>query len=298
MVEVVVVDACLRHNHGGSPTAVVLDGDEFADTELMAIASRAGASHVAAVSCRDRERDPVVRFFTSTGPLPGCGHGTVAVIAVLTSRSQREQWSGRLQVSGRSVSVVGAVDSDASGSPVVSGWFDQGLVATRPASAEEQQAFAAALGLREAELSSHEGVMVASPGRERVLISVAERQVLARLRPDLAQLVEQSHRFGQLGCFVYVPPGQPSGSGGEFRVGAARMFAPAIGVGEDVANANSTGCLAAVLLLRGQDPNIAVDQGDALGRPSTVYASAEHTDPGITTRVGGTARVVSTERWP
>jgi trans-2,3-dihydro-3-hydroxyanthranilate isomerase len=47
------------------------------------------------------------------------------------------------------------------------------------------------------------------------------------------------------------------------------MFAPSIGVPEDIANANSTACLAAFL---GRE--LAVDMGDALGAPSTVVADA------------------------
>ena len=71
------------------------------------------------------------------------------------------------------------------------------------------------------------------------------------------------------------------------------MFAPAIGVDEDVANANSTGCLAAHLLdtTGAQTVAIEVEQGDALGRPASVLASARRGPAGITTRVGGLAVV-------
>jgi len=47
-------------------------------------------------------------------------------------------------------------------------------------------------------------------------------------------------RYRLLGCFVYL---SPVGD----RPGAARRFAPAIDVDEDVANANSAGCVAAHL---------------------------------------------------
>jgi len=145
----------------------------------------------------------------------------------------------------------------------------------------------AALGLEEDALHPEDDVFVASPGRERLMIPVTDRAVLAGIRPDQERLAAVSRRHGQLGCFVYVPP-----SGAE-PIAAARMFAPAIGVPEDVANANSTGCLAAHLLRSGEDPTVAVDQGDALGRPSTVRATATRTARGILSHVGGTARVVS-----
>jgi predicted PhzF superfamily epimerase YddE/YHI9 len=69
------------------------------------------------------------------------------------------------------------------------------------------------------------------------------------------------------------------------------MFAPAIGVDEDVVNANSAGCLAAHLLATHRDSSIEVHQGDVLGRPSTVFATATVTPEGIFTKLGGIAAV-------
>jgi predicted PhzF superfamily epimerase YddE/YHI9 len=91
-----------------------------------------------------------------------------------------------------------------------------------------------------------------------------------------------TRRLGLLGCFVYVPPDGDAPA-------AARMFAPAIGVPEDVANANSTGCLAAHLLVSTGAERVEVEQGDALGRPATVFASAEVVDGRLRTWVGGLA---------
>ena len=115
---------------------------------------------------------------------------------------------------------------------------------------------------------------------------VHDRSALLRVHPHLGRLTAACQRYGLLGCFVYVPPVGD-------RPGAARMFAPAIGVDEDVANANSTGCLAAHLLdtTGAQTVAIEVEQGDTLGRPASVLASARRGPAGITTRVGGLAVV-------
>ena len=67
------------------------------------------------------------------------------------------------------------------------------------------------------------------------------------------------------------------------------MFASAIGVGEDIVNANSTGCLAAHLHAAHGQSDIAVEQGYTTGRPCLVLAAATTTGEGISTRVGGTA---------
>ena len=85
--------------------------------------------------------------------------------------------------------------------------------------------------------------------------------------------------------------GEPSGG----IAAAGRMFAPAIGVAEDIVNANSAGCLAAHLLDTGRYASVEVHQGDTLGRPSTVLATATRTPEGITARGGGLAHCLSGE---
>jgi trans-2,3-dihydro-3-hydroxyanthranilate isomerase len=281
-----MVESCLRDGVGGSPTAVAVNCDGLADADLMLIPPRTGASHVAAVySPAAPGQNPPVRFFTCAGELPGCGHGTVAAIAVLALRGARDGFCGWLRVAGRDLEVSSSMGTGPDGNDVVTAWFDQGVVSSRDVTSGERDAFLAALGLDREALHPDHAVTVASPGRERLLIPVVDRAVLARIRPDQEQLAVESRRFGQLGCFVYVPPSLSWPA-------AARMFAPAIGVPEDVANANSTGCLAAGLLLAGHDPTVVVDQGDALGRPSSVYATAERTERGVATRVGGVARVL------
>jgi trans-2,3-dihydro-3-hydroxyanthranilate isomerase len=281
--EVSTVAACLRDGRGGSPTAVVTNHEGLDDVDLARIPSRMGTSHVAVIHPRNGSGGSrLLRFFTAQGELPGCGHGTVAAIAVLTLR---EDFHDLLRVAGRDFEATGRREPEPGRGDVVEAWFDQGVVEHRGASADERDAFLAALGLEPNALHPDNDVSIASPGRERLMVPVTDRTVLASIHPDQERLAAESHRYRQLGCFVYVPPSatQPA---------AARMFAPAIGVPEDVANANSSGCLAAHLLITGHNPTVAIDQGDALGRPSTVHATATRTRRGIATRVGGTARLL------
>lgn len=281
-----MVEACLRDGAGGSPTAVVTDAEGLDDVDLARIPSRTGASHVAVIDPHGGPGGrPRLRFFTAEGELPGCGHGTVAAIAVLATQGAAAGFQGRLHASGRDFDATGSVGAGPEGGDVVEAWFGQGAVEQHDATGGERAAFLAALGLEPDALHPGDEVTVASPGRARLLIPVADRSVLAGIRPDQRRLAAESRRYGRLGCFVYVPPSATEPA-------AARMFAPAIGVPEDVANANSSGCLAARLLVSGRDPAVAVDQGDALGRPSTVHAIATRGRHGVVTRVGGTARVL------
>jgi len=68
------------------------------------------------------------------------------------------------------------------------------------------------------------------------------------------------------------------------------MFAPSIGVPEDIANANSTACLASYLAGRGTS-TLAVDMGDSLGSPATITTSFHPTESGPRLHVGGTTAI-------
>jgi trans-2,3-dihydro-3-hydroxyanthranilate isomerase len=68
------------------------------------------------------------------------------------------------------------------------------------------------------------------------------------------------------------------------------MFAPSIGVPEDIANANSSACLAAHLAGQGT-AELTIDMGDALGSPATITATARPGRRGPRIHLGGTAKV-------
>jgi trans-2,3-dihydro-3-hydroxyanthranilate isomerase len=111
-----------------------------------------------------------------------------------------------------------------------------------------------------------------------MLVPLGSRSALAALEPDFTRLCAVCDQLGLLGCNVYSRPD----SGGRL---AARMFAPSIRVEEDIANANSTACLAALLAGQGLS-SITVDMGDAL-EPRRDYRG----------RTGGLARPDPPQRY-
>jgi PhzF family phenazine biosynthesis protein len=283
---VAIVRACLREGKGGSPTAV-MDEAPLSDDERRRVPVLMGTSHAVFVSVLHdgRSGGPAfsLRFFTAEGELPACGHGTVAALAFLAGRAGREEYRATLHAAGR----------------VFAGWsvrekthvhaaFEPGPVDLREPTGIECDLVLPALGVSSDTLAS--GARVASVGRSRLLVPVGSRSALAALTPDFERLRAVCDRLGFLGCYVYSVP-TPTG-----RV-AARMFAPSIGVAEDIANANSTACLAAHLAGQGIT-GIAVDMGDSLGSPSTITATAQHTPSGPLVHLGGAAEVTGTVRLP
>ncbi|MFF3607430.1 PhzF family phenazine biosynthesis protein [Streptomyces sp. NPDC002463] len=269
-----VVHACVRDGRGGSPTAVLDDGP-FGEEERRRVPGAAGASHAVFVA-PEGERDGVpavsLRFFTSEGELPSCGHGTVAALGFLAARAGTDTYRVSLRVGERTFAGRAVLKG-----PYAEVGFAYGPVELREPDGRESGLVLPALGLAPDPLGPE--VRVASVGRPRLLVPVASRSALAALAPDMGRLRAACDRLGLLGCYVYSAP-SPSG-----RV-AARMFAPSIGVPEDIANANSTACLAAHLAGRGVD-RIAVDMGDSLGSPATIVAATEAGSSGPVVRLGG-----------
>jgi PhzF family phenazine biosynthesis protein len=276
----VLVRACLRDGAGGSPTAVVVDEDVLSDEERRRVPMDMGTSHAVFLHVRqEKTPEPTVdlRFFTAEGELPACGHGTVAALAFLASRAGAEhQRRTTLRASKRMFD--GWFVRDGSH---VTATFDPGPVSLREPTGTERSLVLSALGIEPQETGP--GMRVAGVGRERLLVPVPTRAALAALAPDLDQLRDACDRLGLLGAYVYSTP-SPTGRA------AARMFAPSIGVPEDIANANSTACLAAHLAGPGA-VSIAVDMGDALGSPATITATARPGVSGPLVHVGGDAYV-------
>ncbi|MGW2787477.1 PhzF family phenazine biosynthesis protein [Streptomyces populi] len=302
---VTIVHACLREGRGGSPTAVVDEasaaGHPLTDDERRRVPALAGTSHAVFLS-DDRGPDdrgpddrgpagsgderPAVpaRFFTTEGELPACGHGTVAALAFLAARADHGEHRAGLRVSGRVVEGR-AVPGTPTSFDVT---FGAGPVRLREPTREELALLLPLLGLP---ATAGPGARVASLGRPRLLVPVSTRSALASLSPAPGPLAAACDRLGLLGCFVHSPGPATT------RV-AARMFAPSIGVPEDIVNVNSSACLAAHLLARHGTPRIDVDMGDTLGCPSTLTAGARHGPPGPLVDITGVAKLGRVLRLP
>jgi trans-2,3-dihydro-3-hydroxyanthranilate isomerase len=271
---VTIIDACQRNGRGGSPTAVLDDAD-LPDDERARLPELLGTSHVVFVGMPETPDDPVsLRFFTSAGELPACGHGTVAALAYLASRAGARAVQTTLSAGGRIF--------EGQATRVGDGFlasFDPGPVTLRPATDDEVRRVLAAIGVGGEQLGGTP--YVASVGRERMLVPVVSVEALAGLSPDFGQLRRACDHSGLLGSFVYCVP---SASGR----GSARMFAPSIGVDEDIANANSTACLAAYLTSLGLG-HLSIDMGDAVGVPATIVATTTPVTGGFRVDVGGHA---------
>lgn len=273
-----IVNACTRDGRGGSPTAIVVDDATLTDRDRQAVPGAARTSHAAFLTTGGSDV-PTVRFFTAEGELKNCGHGTIAAQAFLLNGGDASHHAGHQRTGDRTFATTATRRREG-----VEVWFDQGIITLQDCADGQGGRIVAALGLRPDDVAE-DGLRVASPGTPRLLVRLRSPAALESIRLDSERLATECRRLGYLGCFTYVT--SPT-----VKMAVARMFAPAIGVVEDVMNANSAGCLAAHLLDATGDGTIEVRQGDSLNRPSSVRATATHTRNGISTRIGGMASIV------
>ncbi len=286
-IEIYEMAAFTNNADEGSPTGVVLNAKRLSAEEMQSIAKSVTFSHTAFVSEPERDDDPVdIRFFTSSGELKNCAHATIAAHVL---RFQQHAIKTDTSLKQRTQSGVQAVDIRyQQGTMTV--FFKQNEIHFSNPEQADIEALLSAFRLTASELDERYPVLIASPGANRFLLGLQSTETLHALMPDFVKLNAVCHQINGIGCFAFAMESEESPA-----QASARMFAPAIGVDEDVINGNSSGCLGAYLLKinGGENLTLSVKQGMNVNRPGTVLVNAGYMNGKIETSVGGTATIVA-----
>jgi PhzF family phenazine biosynthesis protein len=285
-VRIFQVDAFTTRLFTGNPAGVVLDAHDLAEQELLAIARELRGGDTAFVLPADAvDHDLRVRFFTPRAETAFVGHATLAVHAVrealgLTLCHRQKQRNGIVET-GRFDGPLGPRYFFSQPPPPLHGPFE----------GDRLHEVLAALGLQPDELDPRCPAVVAGERGARALIAVRDGSMLARLRPDLAQLTALSAAGCPPGYFVFTrSPAVPDCDT------EARMFCPAIGIDEDPVSGNAHALLAMHLytlgLLTNRQGHIAFvgRQGHHVSRPGEVGVRIDTTDGRVrSVRIDGAA---------
>jgi trans-2,3-dihydro-3-hydroxyanthranilate isomerase len=273
------VDVFTDTRFGGNPLAVFPDATGLTDAQMQAIAREFNFAETTFVlPPADPAHTARVRIFTPAHEMPFAGHPNVGTGFVLASREKTlgdtlifEEIAGLVQVR------IQRTGPDVTGAEI-----DAPLSLTL-ADTVPGETVAACLGLGEDDVREEtHAPVVASVGVPFVLAELSSRAALARIEPDIAAFREAARAFPDLGgrfsLFLYVrDESEP------LRL-HARMFGPLLGVPEDPATGSANATLAALLtsLAPGEDVSLAFDvtQGEDMGRPSRILASARKTAAG------------------
>ncbi len=283
MESTIYIAAAFTDQQGaGSPTSVVLKADGLTDDQMQRIARATTCSHTAFIIEPAQANDPVgVRFFTASGEIKNCGHGTIAAHIVRAEKGDKKL-DGIIQQRTASGLQEVCIQRE---NGVTTVWLKQDAIRFCDLQADIQAELISILGVSASALDNQYPIILASPGANRFLVALNDAAAVHGLKPNIAALKALGERVQSIGCFAYALNAEHEA--------VARMFAPNIGVDEDVTNGNSSGCLGAYLLhLDPSHPaqlSLRVHQGYAFNRPGTVLVKVSDRGYGLETIIGGTA---------
>ncbi|KAA0124033.1 PhzF family phenazine biosynthesis protein [Methylobacterium sp. P1-11] len=259
----VTLDVFTEQRLAGNPLAVVLDAEGLDTAAMQAIAREFNLSETVFVLPPTEARHrAALRIFTPGRELPFAGHPTVgtAVLLALQDPARGDARAFGLEEGIGIVPCVVETRADGSGGrarfrlPVLPEYLGPG---------PEPAVLAPLLGLEPGDI----GTGRHAPSRHGVgpnftCVPVASIAALDAARP--AQAPDPAD-----GLYLYTP--DPEGAGRSWRV---RMFAPNLGVPEDPATGAAASAFAGVLMqfeaLGDGTHDVAIRQGEAMGRPSAI----------------------------
>lgn len=213
-----------------------------------------------------------IRIFTPALELPFAGHPVLGTAFVLGKRL------GLHTVHLKTAAGVIPVALTRSGDRIVFGEMAQPVPTWTVFDRADE--LLAAVGVEGSELP----VEVYDNGVRHAFVRLCDEAAVAALAPDIGAL----GRFGAVGVTCFAADGA--------RV-KSRMFGPGLGVAEDPATGSAAGPLAVHLARHGVvsfGERAEICQGVEIGRPSTLYASAQGSPEKIEqVRVGGAAVIVA-----
>jgi PhzF family phenazine biosynthesis protein len=243
-----LVSAFTRNPRQGNLAAVWLDARGLDVSAMQRVARHSGAQETVFgfPASSGTAYQVELRFFSSLRELPSCGHATVAYCYLHSLRrglSHHSMWvktgAGILPVS---------VDCERDRFTIAFKQAAPELIAALTPS--ESRPILEALGLSPADRLALP-IEVVSTGHAKVLIPIATRDCLSRLKPDLGRLRDLSPVAGANGFFAFALS-RPA----RRILYHGRMFAPATGVDEDPVTGNAHGPAADYLYRHGVIENL------------------------------------------
>ena len=287
MRDYIVTDVFTDTPYGGNPLAVFLDGSALATTQMQAIAREMNLSETTFVTpLDDTGAHWRVRIFTPSSELPFAGHPTIGAAVVLAER-------GLTQNNAELVFEEGIGPIRVTLAPGAATLFVTGAPEIQPVSLTAASV-AELVGVDPASLAGT--AWQAGYGSGVVFIPLADVATVGRamLRADRWQHHAPALWSSAVYCYA-VTHTSP-----DHAALHARMFAPALGMGEDPATGSAAAAIAGSipdLAPASGTLRLAITQGVEMGRPSHLATETTY-DGGLVTgvSVGGHAVIVGEGR--
>jgi trans-2,3-dihydro-3-hydroxyanthranilate isomerase len=280
-----VLDVFTERMFGGNRLAVVSDARGLDQSTMQAIAREFGFPEtIFLLPPKDSANHVKARIFTPGAEIPFAGHPNIGLGVWAAGRS--ELFGAPVGDLVRAEEGAGLVvlDLDRRESGVHATLTAPAPFALGRALPVERAAAAASLPTEAFDTARHQPIY-ASVGMSFVMCELRSRADLAAARPAAGAFDPLDDPSGLRELLLYIRDGERA---------AMRMFAPPHGIPEDPATGSAAAAL--VALTAHLDPRadaeiaLAITQGDEMGRPSRISASARKRDGVVDpVKVGGTA---------
>lgn len=268
-----VYDVLTDTAFGGNQLAVFPDATGLPEAQLQKIAREFNFSEVTFVyPPQDPAHTAKVRIFTPTMEIPFAGHPTIGTAIALRDEGHTGPLCLELGVGPIVCEFAGDSASFTIAAPL------------ERLSTPDPTLVAQALGLQvdAIDISTHAPIQ-AGVGLPFVIVALRSKADLFACAPSVAHIRQGAERYPagvDFAIFAYVRNGEGID---------ARMFAPLDNIPEDPATGSASAALAALLTEElGQDLNLQILQGEAMGRPSYISASTVQGTP-VTVTISGKA---------
>lgn len=277
----ITVDVFTDRRFGGNPLAVFPDAAGLPDATMQALAAELNLSETTFVlPPEDPAHAARVRIFTPRAELPFAGHPNVGTGVVLAQQGRDRD--GVLVFEETAGLVEVRIDRTPAGAVTGATIAAPQPLSFGPLLSAASIAACAGISANDVIETAHAPV-TASLGTPFVIAEV-HPAALRHASPDLAAfrrtIAEQPALNGHLLLHLYAHEGTYL---------RARVFAPLLGIPEDPATGSANATLAALLLSLRQETRVEYEirQGDEMGRPSLLFATARRSADGIRASVGG-----------
>jgi PhzF family phenazine biosynthesis protein len=282
-IEVQILRAFVENNRGGNPAGVVLNADLLTNPQKLQIAQKVGFSETAFVS-KSSVADFKLDFFTPTKQIAHCGHATVATFSYLSQ--------------------LGLVPSSETSKETIDGVRKIKLIEDLAFMEQKKPQYTEvdndwilkSIGLKMKDLQNDIPILKVNTGNSFVLIPVKNREILAKIRPDLDLISQISEEYDLIGFYLFsLETFKPVSDA------TTRMFAPRYGIVEEAGTGMAAGPLACYLfdVQRSKKTNFIIEQGWLMPQqsPSEIFVNLNLTNHQIDGLMAGGKGLLVEKKW-
>lgn len=258
-IEVKILKAFAKAEHGGNPAGIVINAKDLKPHEKQKIAEAVGLSETVFVN-QLREKLFDVSFYTPNKEVDLCGHGTIAAFQLLLDEGIISEGHYHQQTKAGLLSVIVTKSNEILMEQSQPKFLDI---------LDERDEIAESLGISVDDLIENLPVQIVTTGLKDLMVGVKSNAILNDLSPFTEKIYKISEKYDVTGYHVF------SLEQNEREQANCRNFAPYYAIDEESATGTASGALASYLYHYNQLAAEAFDeivfyQGEKMGVHSAI----------------------------